>query len=505
MQYRTPGVHAVEDNHVSNAAVAACPGLAVFLGYTEKPGGDGAGAPVLVASISQFEHHFGGPQAPAFTLAVEPQTAELLPAHVKRRRFFLYHCMLSYFDNGGGPAWVLSTGTHAGAIARGKRKEDFLERLDVLKEVPQVGLIVAPDTTAFEAGEDCYAVWQAVLAHCGAMGERMALIDVYGGEQARTRHAQDDIISGSRHGLRALLGGDFLRYGVAYYPWLHFNLVDPPAITFDNLDDAALALLSAALLHELDAQSPPAAPAERNALAILFQAVGRRVPADTENRAAQIAGTHRALLKAGALYYRLAALLLAQANQLPPGAAMAGVYARTDAQQGVWHAPANTGIVGAIAPVEEVSQQDHEGLNLPPDGKAVNAIRTFPGAGLLVWGARTLDGNSDDWRYIQVRRTVIMLEQSIKAAMMAYAFAPNDSGTWEAVRARIAGFLTLQWQNGVLLGASPRDAFYVEAGLGSTMTGVDVLRGCLRVRAGVALIHQNEFIDLNCEQQMRSS
>lgn len=100
---------------------------------------------------------------------------------------------------------------------------------------------------------------------------------------------------------------------------------------------------------------------------------------------------------------------------------MAGVYARTDAQQGVWQAPANTGIVGAVAPVEEVSQQGHEGLNLPPDGKAVNAIRSFPRAGLLIWGARTMDGNSDDWRHVPVRRTAIMLGQSIKAAMAAHA------------------------------------------------------------------------------------
>ena len=230
-----------------------------------------------------------------------------------------------------------------------------------------------------------------------------------------------------------------------------------------------------------------------------------RLPSGQDNRAALVADTHRTLLKTSRLYYRLAALLLALANQLPPGAAMAGVYARTDAQQGVWQAPANTGIVGAVAPVEEISQQDHEGLNLPPDGKAVNAIRSFPGAGLLIWGARTMDGNSNDWRYIPVRRTAIMFEQSIKAAMAAHASQPNDANTWQSLRAMIAGFLTAQWQHGALPGASAGDAFRVEVGLGSSMAADDIVQGTLRASVAVALIHPAEFIHLSFEQQMQSS
>ena len=501
MQYRTPGVYVTEEHDVPDPGVAADAGIALFLGYTEKAGGDAAGGPLLIASIRQFEQHFGGPHAPQFSLHVEPGTLELLPVHRRSARFFLYHGLQSYFDNGGGPAYVLSTGTHAEALAHGKRKQDFLARLDGLRHVAGVGLIVAPDTTLLDSSEDCYAVWQAVLEHCGAMQDRLALIDVHGGDQPRTRHAEDDIISGSRHGLRASLDSRYLGFGAAYYPWLHFNLVDPRTITYDNLDDAALSMLAEALLRERDAQSPPG----RDALAPLQQTIARRAPEGQENRAAQVLATHRRLLEASALYHRLAALLLAVANQLPPGAAMAGVFARTDAAQGVWHAPANTGIVGAVAPVEELTQQDHEGLNLPPDGKAVNAIRTFADYGLLVWGARTLDGNSGDWRYIQVRRTVILLGRSIKAILAAHAFSPNDAATWNSVRSMIAGFLTSQWQNGALLGASARDAFHIDAGLDSTMSMSDMEEGMLRVRVRVALIHPGEFIELTFAQQLRAS
>ena len=505
MQLKTPGVYVVEGNAVPDSLVAAASGMALFLGYTAKPGKDTATGPVLVESIRQFEQQFGGPHAPLFSLHVEQGTLELLPAHHDQARFFLYHGLQSYFDNGGGPAYVQSTGTHAEAIARGKRKEDFLERIEALENVAGIGLIVAPDATLLGSSDECHVVWQSLLDHCGAMGDRMVLIDVYGGGQPRTRHVEDDIISGSRHGLRASLHGSFLSFGAAYYPWLHFNLVDPPTITWDNLDDAALALLSEALLHELAMQSPPPSPASRDALAALFHGIGHRLPAGQDNRAALVADTHRTLLKTSRLYYRLAALLLALANQLPPGAAIAGVYARTDAQQGVWQASANNGIVGAVAPVEEISQQDHEGLNLPPDGKAVNVIRTIAGGGLLIWGSRTMDGNSDDWRYIPVRRTAIMLGRSIKAAMAAHASLPNDAHTWQSLRGMIAAFLTAQWQNGALLGASAADAFRVEAGLGSTMTGDDIVQGTLRVSIAVALVHPAEFIHLSFEQPMRSS
>ena len=505
MPLKTPGGYVVEANTLPGSLVAAATGMTLFLGYTAKPGKDTAEGPVLVESIRQFEQQFGGPHAPLFSLHVEQGTLELLPTHHDQARFFLYHGLRSYFDNGCGPAYVQSAGTHAQAIARGKRKEDFLDLIDGLSKVAGIGLIVAPDATLLASSDACHAVWQALLDHCGAMQDRMVLIDVYGGGQPRTRHVEDDIISGSRHGLRASLHGSFLGFGAAYYPWLHFNLLDPLSITWDNLDDASLALLSGALLQELARQSPPPSPDASAALTALFHAIGRRIPADQRQRATLVADTHRTLLTASPLYYRLAALLLALANQLPPGAAMAGVYARTDAQQGVWRAPANTGIVGAVAPVEEISQQDHEELNLPPDGKAVNVIRSFPEGGLHVWGARTMDGNSDDFRYVPVRRTAIMLGQSIKAAMAAHASLPNDAHTWQSLRVMIAAFLTAQWQNGALLGASEGDAFRVEAGLGSTMTGDDIVQGTLRVSIAVALVHPAEFIHLRFEQPMRSS
>jgi phage tail sheath protein FI len=121
-------------------------------------------------------------------------------------------------------------------------------------------------------------------------------------------------------------------------------------------------------------------------------------------------------------------------------------------------------------------------MNLPLNGKAVNAIRDFVGRGTLVWGARTLDGNSNDYRYIQVRRTLVYIEQSIKAALDPFVFAPNDGQTWVNVTAMISNFLTGLWTQGGLMGSKASDAFSVQCGLNGTMTGLDILNGYMRVQ-----------------------
>jgi phage tail sheath protein FI len=109
---------------------------------------------------------------------------------------------------------------------------------------------------------------------------------------------------------------------------------------------------------------------------------------------------------------------------------MASVFTAVDSSRGVWKAPANVSLNAVVAPNVLVNDLDQASLNVDAvTGKSINVIRTFPGLGTLVWGARTLDGNSQDRRYINVRRTMIMLEQSIKLAARAYAFEPNDANT----------------------------------------------------------------------------
>jgi hypothetical protein len=187
---------------------------------------------------------------------------------------------------------------------------------------------------------------------------------------------------------------------------------------------------------------------------------------------------------------------------LPPAGAMAGIYALVDNTVGVFKAPANGSVSSVTSPTVNINAEEQEDLNLPLSGKAINAIRPFVGKGTLVWGARTLDGNSGDWRYINVRRTMIMLEQSIKFACEPYVFRPNDTNTWLAVRTMCSNFLRSQWQMGALVGSSEAEAFEVECGLGTTMTPQDVLDGYMRVSIKVAISRPAEFIVITFQQKM---
>ena len=214
---------------------------------------------------------------------------------------------------------------------------------------------------------------------------------------------------------------------------------------------------------------------------------------------------HAALLQNWGDYRILMEVIRERLNLLPPSAAMAGIYTMVDNTRGVWKAPANVSVANAVIPSTNITNEEQEDLNVPMNGKAVNAIRFFTGDGIKVWGARTLDGNSLDWRYINVRMTMIFLEESLKNAARAYVFEPNDANTWINIKSMIENFLRGVWKRGGLAGASPESAFSVHVGLGDTMTPEDILEGILRVTVLVAISRPAEFIEITFQQQMQES
>src|SRR5262249_21142776 len=127
---------------------------------------------------------------------------------------------------------------------------------------------------------------------------------------------------------------------------------------------------------------------------------------------------------------------------LPPSPAVAGIYARVDREQGVWKAPANEGVMAVLGPITKITNDEQDDLNIDPTaGKSINAIRDFTGKGTLVWGARTLAGNDNEWRYVSVRRLFIMIEESSKKASAFAVFEANDQSTWLKVKAMIESYL----------------------------------------------------------------
>ena len=182
---------------------------------------------------------------------------------------------------------------------------------------------------------------------------------------------------------------------------------------------------------------------------------------------------------------------------------MAGIYAMVDNSIGVHKAPANVSLNSVLSPAVHITAPMQEDLNMPITGKAVNAIRSFVGKGVLVWGARTLDGNSQDWRYVNVRRTLMYIEQSVKSAVENYVFEPNTPQTWLKVKIAIDNFLTGVWKSGALMGISPAEAYEVVIGLGQTMTPEDILDGVMRISVYVSVARPAEFVEITFEQRMQ--
>lgn len=213
-----------------------------------------------------------------------------------------------------------------------------------------------------------------------------------------------------------------------------------------------------------------------------------------------------ALLTAFGLYKDLVTKAADALNVLPPSGAIAGIYAATDRDRGVWKAPANISLNAVVGPAVKISQYEQESYNVDANaGKSINIIRAFTGKGTLVWGARTLAGNDNEWRYVSVRRFFNFAEESIKKATEPFVFEPNDANTWVRVQAMIENFLTVLWRQGALQGIKPEHAFYVAVGLGKTMTALDILEGRMIIEIGMAVVRPAEFIILKFSHKMAES
>lgn len=173
---------------------------------------------------------------------------------------------------------------------------------------------------------------------------------------------------------------------------------------------------------------------------------------------------------------------------IPPSGHIAGIYARSDIERGVHKAPANEVVRGVTELERKITSGEQDILN--PDG--INCIRAFPGRGLRVWGARTISSDSL-WKYVNVRRLFLYLEESIDEGTQWVVFEPNDERLWARVRQTITQFLTRVWRDGMLMGTKAEEAFFVKCDR-STMTQDDIDNGRLIVLIGVAPVKPAEFV-----------
>lgn len=499
-QMKTPGVYIVEKNAFPNSVVEVATAVPAFIGHTEfarNGNKDLTGTPFRISSMAEFHSYFGFAPNLKFGIATEAPAEDAPPTipvllqegecrlTLPKTLYTLYFNLLLFYANGGGPCYIVSVGNYEADFDA----TTFTNAILTLKKEQEPTLIVVPEAVNMKE-DDCYKVQGAALMHCGyEMKNRFAILDVFNGYKDENGSVVKNF--------REKIGSNHLAFCASYYPWLNTSVLSEKDITFNNIEAESIGQLKEIVLNDMG-KKPGATEEVLTELATKFDNLAAMSDQEKEQ-------FHTLLFQASQPYRAILKEIRQRINLLPPSASMAGIYTMVDNTRGVWKAPANVSINNVVSPAFPITNEEQEDLNVPLTGKSVNAIRTFTGEGIKVWGARTMDGNSLDWRYINVRRTMIFLEESIKNAARAYVFEPNDANTWVNMRSMIDGFLRGVWKRGGLAGASPEDAYSIHVGLGDTMTPEDILEGILRITVLVAITRPAEFIEITFQQQMQKS
>lgn len=454
--YRTPGVYIEEIPKFPPSVAQVETAIPAFIGYTEK----GPIEPTRISSFLEYENLFGGPPSPS-NIEIELNSDNSVKSIKVSYLNLLFDSLRLFYDNGGGDCLIVSVGSFR-KVQSEINKNDFLTGLTALEKEDSHTLVLIPDCVNLTLS-DASEVQRAMLDHCNKVQYCFAIIDLVNGNKIVTETL--DPIADFRNNI----GMENLKYGAVYYPWILTSY--SRKIEYETVINAKYT---------------------RNGETIDIKSLLRPDIETIKDK------------ETDPVYRNIIITIQNQDYEMPPSGAIAGVYAQVDMNRGVWKAPANISLNSVISPTVSISKAEQDTLNVDAtSGKSVNAIRSFTGKGTLVWGARTLAGNDNEWRYVSIRRFFIMVEESVKKATDQFVFEPNDANTWVKIQAMIENFLTLLWRQGALQGSKPEHAFYVSVGLGKTMTALDILEGRLIVEIGMAAVRPAEFIILRYSMKMQ--
>ena len=330
----------------------------------------------------------------------------------------------------------------------------------------------------------------------GAVGDKLTLphflADVTAGITSNFDPVFKDIVA-----LNLEVAADLT--GPAYVPTVFSTVITPATWPLSN------AAVASVVINEANDNNRRIAAV--NLLQPMFDEINTAYQTLVVNAASSYAKTlDESLALSYPVYKTILAGVSSSMTAMPPSGAVAGIYAMVDRTRGVWKAPANVSLNNVLSPATVFTATQLENLNVDAvAGKSVNAIRYFTGKGTLVFGARTLAGNDNEWRYVPVRRFFNMVEESCKKSTEPFVFEPNDANTWVKIQGMIENFLTTLWRQGALQGVKPEHAFYVAVGLGKTMTSLDILEGRLIVEIGMAVVRPAEFIILRFSHKLAES
>lgn len=518
--FKTPGVYIKEIPTLPPSVAEVETAIPAFIGYTEKALFNGkslALQPIRITSLLEYKQLFGLAQKEsAISLTITDTTAEgsltrTISADVDqatRSRFKMYYGLQMYFANGGGPCYIVSVNIYPeespsdGNIV----VDDLRKGLAEIAKIDEPTLLVFPDAVTLVSSQ-YHALMNEALSQCFNLQDRFTIMDV----QHVTGTPNE--INSSADGFRnaAPLGNniDLLKYGAAYFPnlltTLSYRFADEnvniiyiqDGVTQTDADEST-SPGTTGVINMAMIKNPPSdlKPGIRDGLNLKKapSTVPSSPPASPE-----VAGNTE-------LYNQIKLELNNLTVEIPPSSAVAGIYAAVDSSRGVWKAPANVSLAYTTAATVKISHDDQMSLNVDPtSGKSINAIRYFTGKGVMIWGARTLAGNDNEWRYISVRRFFNFAEDSIKKGTEWVVFEPNDANSWVRVKAMIESFLIKQWRAGALAGAKPDHAFFVKVGLGVTMSALDILEGRMNIEIGMAVVRPAEFIILKFSHKLQES
>lgn len=459
--YRIPGIYLEEISTTPHSVEEVETAIPAFVGYTaravRKVNNDLLMVPTKICSMREFETLFGFPFENELVLRVSTNSSNrfiLTEYDEPALKYLLYYSIRIYFENGGGPCYILSVGTFSNpqqVVLKGNYGSvhfGLLDGLNKLSEVEDITLIAIPEAVKL-AADDYSLLVKSVLSHCNSMGNRFAIFDLYDGD-----NSTPDINYN-----RSLFGTKYLGCGSAYFPFIRTKMI-------------------------------------------------HYVCSDGHNVEVEYEGERISLGFLRSKNYILYKFVRRELNNLfvilPPSGAVAGIYVTTDRTKGVWKSPANIKLNGVVQPVVSIDNQLYDIFNEDPQSrKSINNIKTVTGKGVQVLGSRTLASSENEGKYIPVNRFSGMVLESLKQSTSWVIFENNDATTWAKICLIIENYLTLKWQEGALAGLNHQSSFYVKCGLGETMTEQDMLDGKISIEIGLAMIRPFEFTVLSFTHQSR--
>lgn len=414
----------------------------VFIGYTEKAV-PGYGKPTKITSLKEYETLFG--KAP---LSKEASNAKIkatirvngtINITMPKLKKLMYYSMQLFFNNGGKICYIIALGNgvnHETAIDTLKREREFGR-----EPKPEPNLIVLPDAIY----EDYSKLYQKVLSLCAITKDCFAIFDVPMGVG---KTITEDI-----KGFRSAVGSKNLKYAAAYYPYVQTNI----HCQYDDSD---------VIVSEIDSNTGrEKVDANGNVIITALKKIKSREPEK---------------------YNKIKKAIDSMSLTLPPSAAVAGVFAKVEEGSRVWMPSFFQSLNSVIKPSVQISRKDRINLYVKPtNGKAINIILQSSTSGRnTLWPAYTLDYNNRESRIIFVQRFRMYLEQLIQRETLYAAFEPNNAKTWLRLRKISEAILYEFWAEGAIRAYPAKDAYFVQCGLGTTMTQKDIDEGRIIIKIG---------------------